>query len=167
MQEATLKLAHTSEFQKALSILKTAAQHLLDKGIDQWSYWLDPPAERLEWLQEGFELNEIHFIQFQKETAGMIRIMHKDLKYWGHQEQSALYIHSLVILPAFTGKKIGAHVIEQVKNKAVTQDIYLLRLDCDSSNERLCAYYENLGFKKVYQRQMMYSINNFYELSIV
>lgn len=39
----------------------------------------------------------------------------------------------------------------------------LLRPDCIASNQRLCAYYESMGFIKKVAKQMPHSLNNLYE----
>lgn len=144
--------------------LKNAAFDLKQKGIHQWSYWLDPPTEKKEWVQSGFENHEFYFIEIGSERAGMFRLMETDELYWGVQKDAARYLHSLVVVKEFSGQQIGQQVIQWILAKMKLENISLLRLDCDASNRDLCAYYEKKGFVKVGAKQMPLSLNNLYEL---
>jgi ribosomal protein S18 acetylase RimI-like enzyme len=156
--------ANQDELSKALSLLKQAAQRLKDKQVNQWGFWLDPPAERINWIKEGFENNEFYFVvNDHDDVIAMFRIMEEDDMYWGHQADLAYYIHSLVVAPNHTGQKLGERIIEEVESMATTKGIKLLRLDCNASNPALCGYYERLGFVKVGEKQMPHSLNNLYE----
>jgi ribosomal protein S18 acetylase RimI-like enzyme len=159
--------ALTDELPIALALLKQAAQALKDKGVNQWGFWLDPPFERINWIKEGFENNEFYFVVNDDNVAiAMFRIMEVDEMYWGHQADLAYYIHSLVVTPSHTGLKLGERIIKEVESMATTNRIKLLRLDCNASNLALCGYYERLGFVKVGEKQMPYSLNNLYEKSL-
>ncbi|KQC33166.1 hypothetical protein AAU57_07455 [Nonlabens sp. YIK11] len=156
-----------SQITDAISLLKKAAQRLQSQNIKQWSYWLDPPAERLEWLQEGFEKGQFTFVYKDEKLIATYRLMDVDLKYWGKKEESAYYIHSLVVDPDFKGQKIGSHLIHRIFQKALIAKKQFLRLDCDATNDGLCQYYERLGFEKVGQVQMELSLNALFERPVL
>ncbi len=160
----TYKKAKTSELNTALDLLRKAAEFLSEKKIDQWEYWTNPPADKLKWIKEGFKNGEFYFVSNDASSLiGMYRLSKEDLMYWGKQEKKARYIHSLVVLPEFSGKNIGFKIIEKIEQEMLTDCISFLRLDCNSTNERLCKYYVDLGFEKVGQKQMPLSLNNLYE----
>lgn len=143
----------------ALTMLKSAALALQVKNINQWSYWLDPPPERLEWLMDGLQNKEIYFLNFENQIAAMYRLMEEDLKYWGIQQHSAYYLHSLVVHPDFKGHQLGSQIIEMVCRDAVKANKKYLRLDCDASNTVLSNYYIKQGFEIVGYKQMELSKN--------
>ena len=154
----------SNDFEIALELLKSAAEYLAKKNINQWSYWLNPPQEKIIWLKEGFKRNEFYLIKTPKnKLIGMVRIMYKDLIYWGEMNDKAIYVHSLVIRQEFKGHKIGQRVIDIIKVKAVKKNIELMRLDCDNSNKKLCNYYENIGFQKVGEKKLKLGQYNLYQ----
>lgn len=162
----TTRLASPNETTIALSLLKSAASILQQKGIDQWKIWLDPPSEKISWVEAGFANGEFYFILIGDRIVGMYRLLTEDELYWGPQDVKAWYVHSLVVLPGFSGQHIGKRVLEQLIKEATNRGIPLFRLDCNAANKALCAYYENIGFKQVGVKQMPHSLNNLYEMKL-
>lgn len=147
-----IKLVPTeqSDFALMLELLKQAALRLQRKGLDQWQNWLNPTEEDESWIQDGFEKQEFFFIQNQEnKLIGTLRIMQRDLLYWGAQPERAFYIHSLTVLDDYSGLGIGQRVIDQVAGQAAQAGCKWLRLDCNAGNPALCDYYEKQGFKQV------------------
>ena len=73
-----LRKSEISEFNIALKLLKSAAEFLLEKNINQWSYWTNPPKEKIQWVKDGFKNREFYFIENQNEAIlGMVRILNK------------------------------------------------------------------------------------------
>ena len=159
-----LRKSEISEFNIALKLLKSAAEFLLEKNINQWNYWTKPPKEKIQWVKDGFKNKEFYFIENQNEAIlGMVRILKEDLLYWGDMNDSAMYIHSLVIEKRYKGQQIGKRVVQKIENDAKNSGIKYLRLDCDSSNENLCEYYTNIGFNKVGEKLLKLGKYNLYE----
>ena len=159
-----LRKSEISEFNIALKLLKSAAEFLSDKNINQWGYWTNPPKEKIQWVKDGFKNKEFYFIENQNQTIlGMVRILKEDLLYWGDMNDSAMYIHSLVIEKRYKGQQIGKRVVQKIENDAKNSGIKYLRLDCDSSNENLCEYYTNIGFNKVGEKLLKLGKYNLYE----
>ena len=151
------------EIDKILSLLRSAAISLQNKGVNQWKLWMDPPEDKIQWVVNGLLNNEFFFIQQGIDNVGMVRLSNEDEIYWGKQSSTAYYIHSLVIAEQFSGMKLGEKVLKLVMDEATKNSIPLLRLDCISSNQKLCNYYENQGFVKVGEKQLSHSLNNLYE----
>ncbi len=162
----TTQRAGLAETTTALALLKSAAATLQQKGIDQWSIWLDPPAEKVKWVEEGVSNGEFYFILINGLVAGMYRLLTADELYWGPQEVEARYIHSLVVLNEYAGQQIGRRVLEQLITQSREAGIPLFRLDCNAANKALCSYYEQLGFRQVGLKQMPHSLNCLYELQL-
>lgn len=159
----TTRQATMTEINTALSLLKSAAETLENKGIDQWRIWLNPPAEKIKWVEEGFENQEFYFILIENKIAGMYRLLNEDELYWGPQDVMARYVHSLVVLKEFSGQQIGRRVLEQLIAEAKAAGIPLFRLDCNAANKALCRYYEQLGFTQTGVKLMQHSLNCLYE----
>jgi ribosomal protein S18 acetylase RimI-like enzyme len=163
IEDFSIRKAQPNQIVVALNLLKIAALDLKNREINQWSYWLDPPQERLQWLSQGFENGEVYFIKAAKRTIAMYRLMEVDLKYWGKQSDPAVYIHSLIVHPDFKGHRLGAQIIGMIHEMALSAGKKFLRLDCNASNQTLCNYYQQLGFKKVGFIQMELSKNALFE----
>jgi len=161
------KTAKLSELNDALDFFKLASQALGKKNVSQWNYWLDPPADKVKWVQQGFDKNEFFFVY--NETGikiAMFRLLQNDSLYWEDKglEDRVRYVHSLVVPPNFAGLGIGKTVMLKIIDNLKLEGIKKFRLDCDRSNPRLCTYYESYGFKKVGEKTTNYAINNLYEL---
>lgn len=158
-----LRQAAKTEYSRGLNLLKLASIDLQNRVIDQWAYWQNPDDDKINWIKDGFKKNEFYFIEQKENIIGMVRLLNEDLLYWGVQSSKALYIHSLVVDPKYRGMKIGLIVMTKIEQKALKNNINLLRLDCVATNKGLCHYYENQGFVKVRTIQMPHSQNNLYE----
>lgn len=162
------KPAKPEEIGIGLSFLKSAAELLRSKNIDQWNVWLNPAEENINWIREGFENQEFYFVENEQAIpVGMFRLAEQDPLYWGETNDKANYIHSLVINPEFSGNELGKKIIEQIEKRLIYNGIPLLRLDCNAKNKWLCAYYQNQGFVQTGQKQMPHGLNNLYEKVLI
>jgi len=152
--ELTFKLASNNELKFVLQLLKEAALRLQEKKIDQWDYWLHPPPSKIAWIKDGVLQNEFYFFMDTDEIIGMFRLSNEDLLYWGREQVPAKYIHSFVISDRYTGKDIGAKVLELVGQKMIAEGVFMLRLDCLAANKKLCAYYERQDFSFVRKKEL-------------
>ncbi|WP_452222004.1 GNAT family N-acetyltransferase [Lacinutrix salivirga] len=157
----------SSDTPKVLHLFKSSAERIKKLNINHWHYWLNPPLEKIKWVEKGIQNNEFYFIQStNEETIGMVRIMSEDELYWGKQENKALYIHSLVVTDTYNGKGFGSKIIKDIENRAKKDNCSFLRLDADSKNPKLCSYYKNLGFKKVGTKELPLSTYTLYEKAL-
>lgn len=163
----TFKVARKSEIKIAFEMLSSAAKNLAKKNINQWQYWKNPPAEKVKWVNYGFDKKEFYFIKNNdKKTIGMFRLSDKDLIYWGDMNDNSVYVHSLIIKKAFSGNNLGEKVLKKIEINAVNNNFQFLRLDCDSSNKRLCKYYENMNFNNVGVSSLPLGKYNLYQKEI-
>lgn len=161
------KRALSSELEDALVFFKLASQSLSKKKISQWSYWIDPPEEKISWVKEGFDNKEFYFVYDPEgNKIAMFRLLEKDTLYWDNKgiEKNTRYIHSLVVHPSYSGQGVGKCVMLKIIDQLKYNKIKKLRLDCDGSNPRLCSYYEDYGFVKVGEKTTKYAVNNLYEM---
>ena len=162
-----LDVISPSDLNEVLDLFKVAAEKIAKKNIDHWQYWKSPPIEKVNWVKEGILNNEFFFLKSPKEEIiGMVRILDKDLPYWGEMNDEAKYIHSLVISDKYNGLGIGSKVLQKIESNSKESGCSYLRLDCDSKNSKLCEYYVNQGFEKVGQITLPISIYNLYQKSI-
>lgn len=163
------KKADRSEISDALSFFKSASLAIKEMKLSQWNYWEDPPKDKIEWVQQGFDKGEFFFVYLENETKiGMFRLLKTDPLYWDQKglEKSTRYVHSLVVSRKETGKGLGKAILWQLIDQLKTSGIRKFRLDCDASNKRLCQYYEGFGFIKVGEKKTKYAVNNLYEMRL-
>ena len=166
-KEITFIQAQNSELEEALHFFKMASMSLSKKQVSQWSYWVDPPEEKITWVKEGFDNGEFFFVYDQSgNKIAMFRLLEKDTLYWGKKgtEKNTRYVHSLVVPPLYSGQGIGQAVILKIIDQLKQDKIEKFRLDCDGSNQRLCEYYESYGFVNVGKKTTNYAVNNLYEM---
>lgn len=155
------------DLNKVLDLFKMSAEKIAKKNIDHWQYWKNPPVEKINWVKEGISNGEFFFLKnTEEEIIGMVRILDKDLQYWGEMNDKARYVHSLVVADKYNGLGIGSSVLQKIESSSKDSGCSYLRLDCDSKNSRLCEYYTNQGFEKVRQITLPISIYNLYQKSI-
>ncbi|NEV92969.1 GNAT family N-acetyltransferase [Psychroflexus sp. YR1-1] len=165
--QLTFTLIHKEDLEDVISLFQAAADKISRMNIDHWQYWKNPPSEKIEWVKEGIQNKEYFFVQNENnETLGMVRILDQDLLYWGKQDEKARYIHSLLVKEEYNGKGIGIQIIKRIGRDAKAMDCKYLRLDADSTNPKLCRYYENQGFKQVGAKKLPISTYNLYEKAL-
>ncbi|WKK66052.1 GNAT family N-acetyltransferase [Lutimonas zeaxanthinifaciens] len=169
MMKMRFQKANEMDLKLILSFFKIASQTLERKKVSQWSYWQDPPRDKIKWVEEGLNKNEFYFVYNESgHKIGMFRLLTEDVLYWDQKgkEKDVRYIHSLVVLPEYAGHGIGINIMQKIIDKLKAKGVGKLRLDCDASNKHLCQYYTSLGFLKVGSKETPYSINNLYESCI-
>jgi ribosomal protein S18 acetylase RimI-like enzyme len=163
----TFRKALPSESPIAFALLKQASETLAEKNINQWGYWQDPPADKIQWIQEGFDNGEFYFtVNESGNIMGMFRLLESDPMYWGERHDNAIYLHSLVTDKEFAGIKLGNKVLEHISNIYKKKGTQYFRLDCLSTNPGLCQYYEKQGFKQVGTITLKYGTFNLYQIEL-
>ncbi|MGB3591073.1 MAG: GNAT family N-acetyltransferase [Nonlabens sp.] len=138
-----------NDLDEVLHNFKVAAHKIALKKVDHWQYWIDPPLHKINWVKEGLRNTEYHRIFLQNHEVGMVRILLEDELYWGKQQATAMYLHSLIVFDQYNGRGLARQIMEAIKVKAKIDRRQFLRLDADVKNQALCKLYQDMGFKKV------------------
>ncbi|SDZ87639.1 GNAT family N-acetyltransferase [Psychroflexus halocasei] len=167
MKKLIFQTIQESDLAEVLGMFKTAAERISKMNVDHWQYWKNPPQEKVEWVKDGIKNQEYFFVLNEKNNKiGMLRILDEDLLYWGKQDKKSKYVHSLIVKDEFAGNNLAEKILDEVEILAHKNACKYLRLDCDSKNQKLCAFYENLGFQKVGAKELPLSIYNLYEREV-
>jgi len=81
--------------------------------------------------------------------AATITLLWEDPVFWGARPPDAGYVHRLAVRSAHVGAGWGTRLLAWAASRTRARGRAYLRLDCVSANERLCAYYRDLGFREV------------------
>ncbi len=79
-------------------------------------------------------------------NIGPERFSYDDGSVWTDADANALYFSGFGVLPSHWGQGIGRWVMAQVEQLAAERGYDLLRFDGVSSNIKLLAFYDSLGY---------------------
>lgn len=132
---------------RAVSILKEAAQWLIDRGMGHWSV----DDFRVADFEAAGEAGEL-VVGFEgAEAAAVMLLQSSDAMYWPTEARdAALYIHKLAVRRRSAGQRWSAHMVEWAAAQARARAIARLRLDT-LPGSGLQALYESYGFVAVDQ----------------
>lgn len=162
-KELTIRPAKPDEVDTGFMLLKGAAEWLKDKKVDHWQQWLAPRSLYREWIKQGFEKKQFHFVEYEGQIIGMFRLLWSDELHWGEQEDNAGYIHSFTLEKAYRGQGLGRAVLKMIEDICREKGKTFLRLDCGTSNPRLSAYYVEFGFRALNEVAVHGDIVRLYE----
>lgn len=136
------KKADLKQLDKIIEIYSERMQWFKDKGIKQWSKYLEnhPKSEFAEVISKGY-----YFILEKEDKIIAGFEISADSTYWNDNEANAYYIYKLVVKVG--NKKIGNIIFDICKDIAKTNNKEYLRLNCESGNLKLNDMYENHNFK--------------------
>jgi ribosomal protein S18 acetylase RimI-like enzyme len=121
-------------------VLEQAADWLRQRGVKQWpsrfpAHLLAPPIENGEtWLVRSAA----------GEVVATITVDHAD-RAWQDLPGDAAYVHRMA--SRRPGEGVGEWLLDWVAQVACEEGRDAVRLDCVTANDRLCGYYERLGFR--------------------
>ena len=114
-------------------------------------------------LSKDYKIEDFYIAFMDGKPVGCVAITDVDTKYWSDMKKgTSFYIHKLAVKREAGGKGISKELIDYVKQKAYSQNMNTIRLDCNANREKLRAIYENQGFQWVKN----ISTDQGYELSL-
>jgi len=130
---------------RVLALLREVAQNLQKRGSTQWSQFLEGGQDIVE---RRFREGSVILAERGGQDAGCVVLQPQDL-FWGDlgRDNSALWVHSLAVRPAFKGRGLGKALLDLAASLARARAKSWLRLDVIDANAKLKAYYARLGFQ--------------------
>ena len=143
MKGLSIKTAEPNQINTVLEILRDGSE----VNLGYRESFLEPKQDAINWLQQGLDMGQYHFVYNEGKLLGMYRLQFEDAT-WGESTDRAGYLHSFVIRKPFRGKGTGAVIIQMIEQELKDRGIGLFRLDCIPF-EKLVKYYEGFGFRYV------------------
>jgi len=144
-----LKIARaaSADYDAVMAILREAADWLSARGNPQWQHWYMDFGERM--LRERLEHQEVYLFRLDSTPVGTLAIQWSDPDVWSERGLDALagYIHGMGIARSVGGQRVGQQMLEWAVETIATRVRRFARLDAMASNEPLCRYYEERGFR--------------------
>lgn len=144
---AELYQALPEQSDKIFGIIEENAQWLLAKGIIQWP--LDWLADERDAIYQSVLDGNYYCSKIDQDIAAVVELKTGPEVLWDNDLSDALYLHKLAICRQYSGCNMGLEILDQVKMRAMEQNITSIRLDCVAHNTKLRNYYESYGFKLI------------------
>ena len=137
---------------EALSIMREAAQWLIDTGKPLWD------INDFEPEQFSNPVDQFVVLWSGDEAAAAVILSFEDKLIWPDiPVDTSGFIHKLAVRRKHSGQGIASKLIEHTTQICKSKGINALRLDCDAEREGLRALYERCGFTlkevKVFQTE--------------
>jgi GNAT superfamily N-acetyltransferase len=131
-------------FLEAISWLNTQSMNL-------WDYDEVTPDKIQSEVDSG-----IFYLAWDGERAvGTLKYQLEDELFWSDVPRGeSAFIHKLAVRRSYSGGIVSYRLLQWAIEKSKSQGLKYLRLDCDASRPKLCAIYENFGFRKHSTKQV-------------
>lgn len=143
-------LAQASDLDTIQSILNDVRAWLGAKGLSQWS---EPFSD--EWVIERIEKQQFYLVEHRGLAVALFRLLWSDPDFWGDTPDDASYLHTFAVRRGWAGHGIGKEILCWVEERSAREDKQYVRLDCSASNARMRRYYEEAGFTRIREKQMI------------
>lgn len=142
--------ATIEELEPILSMYHFAKKDLYENDIHQWDQ--DDPSP--ETIQEDIEKDNLYVAKKGEKILGSIVLdeqkepEHQKVN-WLVPNQPALYLHRLVVHPAYQGEGTGKKLMKFADDYAKKHGYSSIRLDAYEENEIARNLYQQLGYQQV------------------
>ena len=142
----TIRPAGPADVETVLETLTEAARWERSNGLPH--PWPIPfPVERVTPSLARGELFVVESLDGR--PLGTVTLQWEDLPFWGARPPDGGYVHRLAVRRAVSGLGLGGRILEWAATSVRARGRSFLRLDCLTSAQRLVAFYESLGFRRV------------------
>ncbi len=141
-----IRIARNEDLAYILEIVKETVEDLQNQGNYQWSEFYPTRIH----FEEDIKNKSLYIYEFNNEVAGFICINKiEDEVYhslnW-RQGGEAIVIHRFAVKRSYQRQKVATKLIEFVEHFAKNKGINYLKVDTNSENTRMNAFFKHLGF---------------------
>lgn len=146
-----IRIARYDDIEQILNIVKETIEDLQKEGNYQWGD--DYPTK--EYFLEDIKNASLYIFERNNEVAGFICLnKQEDEAYkklnWQKQGE-AIVIHRFAVKRSYQNQRIGSKLLEFAENLARNKGINYLKVDTNSKNKKMNAFFQKHGFKFVGQ----------------
>jgi ribosomal protein S18 acetylase RimI-like enzyme len=129
------------------AIHEEVASWLWARGIRQWQ----PGTFPIKWVEDAIARGEVYVACESGAVIGAVMLQDADPDTWGEASlvDPAGYIHGLRVRRSVAGRGVGRALIAWAERELMARGKRIARLDCWAANDALCAYYEQVGYRRV------------------
>jgi GNAT superfamily N-acetyltransferase len=137
----TVRRAGRGDLPTVIDILADTTAWLKTKGIVQWPDRFPPSV-----ITSAIDSDGVYVVTKGVEAVATISLQRHDPSFWGERDD-AVFVHRLAVRRGHSG--LGRSLLDWAAKQARSEGRSYLCLDCLSTNQKLCRYYEDLGFRAV------------------
>jgi ribosomal protein S18 acetylase RimI-like enzyme len=143
----TISRAQSTDYETLMAILREAADWLSARGNPPWNHWYMDAGERI--LRDRLAHHEVYLARRDDVPVGTVTIQWNDAETWGERglDGHAGYIHGIAISRSVGRRRVGERLLQWAVATIAARGRRFARLDALASNEALCRYYEQRGFR--------------------
>jgi ribosomal protein S18 acetylase RimI-like enzyme len=145
----SIRVAAGDDARAVLRLRDDLAAWMVQRRIDLWQ----PGEMPLTWVEHSIAQGWFHTVWKQGELVGSVTVAWQEPFVWGASDTPAGYIHMLMVDRAYAGNGVGRSILGWAEGQIAASGRRLARLDCATSNGRLCGYYEQAGYVAVGRRR--------------
>jgi ribosomal protein S18 acetylase RimI-like enzyme len=145
----SIRVAAGDDARAVLRLRDDLAAWMVQRRIDLWQ----PGEMPLTWVEHSIAQGWVHTVWKQGELVGSVTVAWQEPFVWGASDTPAGYIHMLMVDRAYAGNGVGRSILGWAEGQIAASGRRLARLDCATSNGRLCGYYEQAGYVAVGRRR--------------
>lgn len=140
----SVRPATPDDFEPLLEIRKEIAVDLLQRGIAS-----NPNALRRHHLEEWTAAEALWVAEWERAVVGSIAVwFHDPTNHWPRADLAS-HVRDLMVHPRYRLRGFGAVILGWAERFSAGRGRSRVRLDCEASNERLCRYYKEAGYRHV------------------
>ena len=140
-----VRLAEDRDIAEIASLLTEGAER--QRELEETTGWPIPyPPEE---VALAVHQHAFYVVEVDGGIVATFALAWDDPRLWGSQALIAGYVHKLVVRLGWAHRGIGRGAMEWMANHVRASGRSVLRLDCPSTNRRLVAHYESLGFQAI------------------
>lgn len=135
-------MAGASDGPALLQVLRAANVPRGGSGRPTW-------GERFDDVQADLAVGRYLLARVDGVAVGCLSLSWSDEMIWGPDDATAGYVHRLAVRADWTGRHLGARLLDTAGERVAERGRSWLRLDCEPEATGLCAFYERCGFLHV------------------
>ena len=139
-----LEIVNTTpqDLEQIHTFFEESIRYQLERGYPDWKNY-DRNA-----IVNDIRNNLQYKIISNDQMAIVFSVCYADKIIWReHERGDALYLHRIVVNPAFKGKKLFGQILAWAKQHCVAQGLKKIRMDTWAQNPNIIQYYLTFGFR--------------------
>lgn len=160
-----------TDLDKAIEVLRDASRFMSDTGKSVSKWWSLENLNK-EFLLQHTKPDEWFVALIDGKPASCVVLQQNDINKedWSHvaegKHEDSLYVHWLATHRDFAGQNASKILMDYAEELARKKGLSLVRLDVDSSNDKLREIYDKLDYKHILDKDEGYRTTSFYQKEV-
>lgn len=164
-----IRKARIDDIKDILEIVSETIEDMRKEGNPQWNETYPIKEHFLEDINNG----HLYVYEINKEVRAFICINEIENKEYQHlvwgQNKQAVVIHRFAVKRKYQRQKLGTKLMLYVEKYAREKGLYYIKVDTNSTNKRMNALFNKLGYRfvgTIYMRNLVKEFNCYEKILI-